>query len=168
MSAYEMLSAAISAAGLLAVALSLVRLREQLQLATNQTASLQRALEVSAESAIDDLFAVATNAFIQWPELRAVFNPDECPPRRLTRETTLRASAIAEILCDAMERSLTVRDVGLSPVSKRLEPWINDSLEKSAFLRTWLLDHRDWYPDELVELAEAAEKSAAVSARSRT
>lgn len=60
---------------------------------------------------IDALHASVTQAYLDYPEMRAVFHEGESGlmPREMSRTDRLRAAAIAEMLCDSMERSLRAR-----------------------------------------------------------
>lgn len=113
----------------------------------------------SAVDTLDTLHVVVTQAYLDHPELRAVFNEGEngIQPRELDRQTQLRAAAIAETLCDAMERALAGRDKRMPEVTDGLMPWIEDSFRKSGFLRTWLRSRRGWYGDALFGVLEHIE-----------
>jgi hypothetical protein len=151
MSVYELSSVGISATGLLAVIVSLGFIRSQVRMMAAQTQRLTDALEMSAESALDGLFIVVTQAYVDHPELRPVFNELEAVGSLPTLDEgmTYRANAIAEMLLDAMERAIKFSNSGLGAASDALNAWILDSFRNSAFLRGWLTAHGAWYAPQL-------------------
>ncbi len=97
MSVYAVISIVTSVGALIAVGISVWMLRGQLEIMGSQTAQLQRTLELSAESSLDALFMLVTQAYLDHPELRCVFNEDETNgnSRALTQDATLRTGALA-------------------------------------------------------------------------
>jgi len=153
MTRYETVSILVSALGLASVIVSLWFLRGQVKLMREQTRRLNETLELSAESTLDSLFIFITQAYMDHPKLRSVFNESEGPTRfeDLTDDDKLRANALAESLLDAMERSLRLHRQGVSSPGL-LVPWIEGSLRGSRFLREWLRMHAGWYQPELLSL----------------
>ncbi|RSM64983.1 hypothetical protein DMB66_18115 [Actinoplanes sp. ATCC 53533] len=170
MSAYEWTSVTVSAIGLLAVIVSLGFVRYQVQIMAQQTERLSHALETSAESALDALFVVVTQAYLEHPTLRPIFNERDAhgalPP--LDEDMTYRANAVAETLLDAMERAMKFSDRGLSGASESLNAWILDSFRYSAFLRGWLDAHATWYAPRLTALLAQATKELEASRAAST
>ncbi|GIM64414.1 hypothetical protein Aau02nite_10230 [Amorphoplanes auranticolor] len=158
MSAYEWTSVTVSIVGLLAVIVSLRFIRYQVRMMAQQTDRLSHALETSAESALDALFVVVTQAYLDHPRLRPIFNERDAigASPALDEDTTYRANAVAEILLDAMERAMKFTDRGLGGASDSLDAWILDSFRYSAFLRGWLDAHASWYAPELTALLARA------------
>jgi hypothetical protein len=153
MTRYETTSLVMSLLGLTAVVASIWFLRGQVRLMSEQTRRLNDTLQMSAESALDSLFVFITQAYMDHPNLRPVFNEGESHLRfeDLSQDDQLRANALAESLLDAMERAIRFREEGLSS-SGPLHRWIEDSLRDSTFLRTWLREHATWYLPELSAL----------------
>ena len=158
MSVYEWASVSISVVGLLAVVVSLGFVRYQMRMMAQQTMRLSDALETSAESALDALFVVVAQAYLDHPKLRPVFNELEAvePLPTLDEDMAHRASAVAETLLDAMERAIKFADRGLPSASDSLNAWILDSFRHSAFLRSWLGTHATWYTPRLTALLAQA------------
>src|SRR2546421_4032157 len=154
MSAYEWASVSISVVGLLAVIVSLGFVQYQVKIMAQQTERLSHALETSAESALDALFVVVTQAYLDHPTLRPIFNERDARGSlpTLDEDMTHRANAVAETLLDAMERAMKFSDRGLSGASDSLNAWILDSFRYSAFLRSWLDAHAAWYAPRLTAL----------------
>jgi hypothetical protein len=109
---------------------------------------------MSAESALDALFVVVTQAYLDHPTLRPIFNERDARGLlpTLEEDMTHRANAVAETLLDAMERATKFSDRGLSGASDSLNTWILDSFRHSAFLRAWLDAHATWYAPQLTAL----------------
>ncbi|GIJ38276.1 hypothetical protein Vwe01_16010 [Micromonospora andamanensis] len=112
-----------------------------------QTQRLSQAMETSAESALDALFVVVTQAYLEYPVLRPIFNEREAagPVPTLDIDMTYRANALAETLLDAMDRAMMFSERGFSGASTSLDAWIVDSFRHSAFLRRWYAEHAGWY-----------------------
>lgn len=165
MTLYEAVTAATSIGALLAVSISVWLFRRQLKIMSDQNAHLTQALEMSAESALDVLFVTVTQAYLEHPELRSLFNEgenglDPAPPDRASLQ---RAAAVAETLSDAMERSLRFEDEGLPQIAAPLRQWIEDSFRQSRFLREWLSAHRRWYDDSLLAVLDSVEHERATA-----
>jgi Tfp pilus assembly protein PilN len=156
---YEWLTVCVSACALLAVIVSIWFLRGQVKVMSEQTKQLRQSLEMSAESAIDELFMVVTQAYLAHPELRPIFNEREAVAAHavLDEETRHRASALAETLLDAIDRALYFRARNLPGSALSLQAWTLDSLRYSAFLRAWLADRRSWYSPEMSAMLERVE-----------
>ena len=148
MTSYDILSISISILGLLAVVVSIWFLRSQVRIMADQTRRLTDTLEMSAETALDGLFVVVTQAYLDHPELRPIFNERESlgNVEIAGDDMRYRANALAETLLDAMERALNFSSQGVSPIIGSLRIWIEDSFRDSTFLREWLAAHRSWYP----------------------
>lgn len=133
--------------------------RNQIRLMTEQNAQLTRALELSAESDLDALFVAITQAYIDHPDLRSIFNEGEAglEPIVPDRHALQRASALAEALCDSMERSLKFEHEGLPEITEALRAWVEDSFRRSGFLRQWLHEHKRWYASLLVDVLHDVE-----------
>ncbi|MEU6020809.1 hypothetical protein [Micromonospora sp. NPDC047134] len=116
-----------------------------------QTQRLSQTMDTSAESALDALFVVVTQAYLEYPALRPIFNEREAigPIPALDIDMTYRANALAEALLDAMDRSMIFSDRGLSSASAALDAWIIDSFRHSGFLRAWFTHHSNWYGSKL-------------------
>src|SRR5437899_2656556 len=105
MTLYDVLSVSISLLGLLAVLVSIWFLRGQVKIMSDQTHRLTDTLQMSAESALDALFVVVTQAYLDHPALRPIFNEHESTRevKATDDDTRFRANALAETLLDAME-----------------------------------------------------------------
>ncbi|NLU81137.1 hypothetical protein HCA58_22900 [Micromonospora sp. HNM0581] len=112
-----------------------------------QTQRLSQAMETSAESALDALFVVVTQAYLEYPALRPIFDEREAigPIPTLDIDMTYRANTLAEMLLDVMDRAIVFSDRGLSGASTSLDAWITDSFRHSTFLRAWYTEHAGWY-----------------------
>lgn len=150
------MSAVTSVGALVAVSISVWMLRTQLSKMSEQNDQLAQAFRQSASATLDELFIHVTHAYLEHPELRCVFNEGEggLYPLPLERADILRANAIAEAICDSMERTLELDDSGLPDVVDSLRNWISDSLAASSFLRNWLHEHRRWYGTALLGLLD--------------
>jgi hypothetical protein len=131
---------------------SLWAVRLQIVFLAKQTDDLARSIAMSAEVAHDTLFASVGQAVLDHPEVGAVLEGAARP--RARRATVLRARSVAEMLCDAMERTLALS--GVTGTEPRTRAWIADTLAESPFVRAWLLEHGRWYTDDLVSYAVAA------------
>lgn len=108
---------------------------------------------------IDALHVSVSQAYLDYPEMRAVFHEGEngILPNELSRSDKLRAAAIAEMLCDSMERSLQGEAKGMPEVIEPVRAWMDDMLRHSGYLRSWLHSHATWYQGPLVARLEAIE-----------
>jgi hypothetical protein len=159
MSTYETITGVTSIGALLAVFASIWMLRRQLIIMERQNRQLDTSLELSTSASLDELYMVATQAFLAHPDLRALFHEDEAAPTRLDRETRLRANALAETIADGMEQTLELERVGMSGVTESLQAWTIDSLRYSEFLRTWINTHQRWHSDRLLKLLAEVESN---------
>ena len=106
MTTFEALSVATALMSLLIVGVSVWILK-------TQTNNLQKAFEDQTESSTDVLLVAVTQAYLDHPSLRPVFNEREAgkTPQHLDDDTRFRASAMAELLADAMDRILRVGEL---------------------------------------------------------
>lgn len=158
MTTYEKISSLLSFAALLGVIFSLLLVGAQLRHMQKQSEEMRRDVRLSAETALDGLFVVATETYLQFPALRPVFNESESdsPVGRPEGDLLWRANALAENLADAMERALGFERDGVPGVEGLLTAWIRDSFADSMFFRTWLSSHRAWYSAELMQIVDEA------------
>ena len=141
---YESIAAITSIGALVTVSASIWMLRRQLLIMQAQNEHVLTSLRLSTEASIDGLYSTVTRAYIDFPELRAVFREDESTsthPVELDEAMRLRANAIAEAISDTMDRTLELPDAGLNSITDSLSPWMVDSLRNSSFLREWLHNH---------------------------
>jgi hypothetical protein len=160
MSLYEGVAAVTSVGALIAVYVTVWMLRRQLKIMELQNKHVLTSLKLSTEGSLDQLYSVITQAYLDYPELRAIFHEDEGNSEQgaLDERTLLRANALAEAITDGMEKTLELPHVGMSDLSASLSAWTADSLRYSSFLRAWLADHRDWYSDSLLDLLRRIER----------
>jgi hypothetical protein len=161
---YELITVGISATALLAVVVSLWFLRGQVRMMSEQTRQLRLTLEMSAESAVDVMFVAVTQAYLEYPALRPIFNEREAltAVAPLDHEATYRASALAEMLLDAIERALNFKRKDLAETADGLQAWIRDSFRNSAFLRAWFATRRSWYSSDIGAILDDVEAEIAV------
>jgi hypothetical protein len=159
-SPYEKVASAVAFVALLGLIASLWLLRQQLKTLIDQTRHVRKSVDVAAEAAIDTLFTTITQAYLAHPELRPIFDERETTtalPAELSDETRFRASALAEALCDSMERGILLEDRKISMGVAPLRPWIFDSFRYSRFFRDWLHARREWYTDNLLDILSKVE-----------
>jgi hypothetical protein len=153
MTVYEVATTTTSVLGLLAVIGSILLVRRQLGVMSDQTRRFTESLQISAESALDNQLLFVSQSYVDHPDLRSIFNEHEQidKPKQLDRQLQLRANAVAEVLLDAMERGMRFESQELHSGSL-LRSWTEDSIRGSSFLRAFLAEHRTWYSPELVAL----------------
>lgn len=160
---YESIAAITSIGALVTVSASIWMLRRQLLIMQAQNEHLLTSLRLSTEASIDGLYSTVTRAYIDFPELRAVFREDESTsthPVELDEAMRLRANAIAEAISDTMDRTLELPDAGLNSITDSLSPWMVDSLRNSSFLREWLHNHGPRFDRPLLDLLRQVERSS--------
>ena len=120
---------------------------------------MRRQTVANEVNTIDALQVGVSQAYIDYPEMRAVFHEGEngLLPEKLSRADQLRAAAIAEMLCDSMERSLNGDAKGMPEVVEPVRAWVDDMLRRSEYLRSWLRSHSEWYQGPLTSRLEALE-----------
>lgn len=113
---------------------------------------MRRQTTANEVNTIDALHVSVSQAYIDYPEMRAVFYEGEngLLPEEMSRADKLRAAAIAEMLCDSMERSLSGDSKGIPEVIEPVRAWVDDMLRHSGYLRFWLRSHAAWYQGPLV------------------
>jgi hypothetical protein len=160
---YESIAAITSIGALATVAVSIWMLRKQLIIMQAQNEHLLTSLRLSTEAYIDGLYATVTQAYMDYPELRALFREDESTstqPVEIDEATRLRANALAEAISDTMDRTLELPNAGLNSITDSLSPWIVDSLRHSSFLREWIHSHKPWFDGPLIDLLHQVERTS--------
>lgn len=137
-----------AAVALIALAVSIWTFRE-----------MRRQTTANEVNTIDALHVSVSEAYIDYPEMRAVFYEGEngLLPEEMSRVDKLRAAAIAEMLSDSMERSLSGDAERMPEVIEPVRAWVDDMLRHSSYLRSWLHSHAAWYQGPLVTRLEAIE-----------
>ena len=114
-----------------------------------------RQARIARTAAMDAAYVPVSQAFLTHPELRPIFYEDDEGDSRLPDlgdpATRLRASVVAEQMCDALEQSL-----GRDRAGRLVRAFIGDAFDNSAYLTTWLLRHEKWYDKRLVAHAKTA------------
>lgn len=123
-----------------------------LAVSTWTTLQVRKQVVAAEVDTIDSLYASVCQAYLDYPEMRAVFHEGEngFQPEEMNRTDLMRAASIAEMLCDSMERVLSGEDKGMPEVIEPLRVWVDDMLRGSRYLRCWLREHENWYRGPLV------------------
>src|SRR5262245_521652 len=156
MTAYEIVYLTFTGLQVLVAIGGFIMVWRSLRFLAQQTRVLSESVEETACLSVGDRQIEIDRIFIEWPGLRKYF----LEGIQISRDDTdyEAALATAQLLANYFETYFLQRRAHsqLYSESTWLE-YINDHLSNSPILRQFILGFREWYTNELVEAARAAE-----------
>lgn len=159
-------SIVVSAISLVGLVVSLYFVGRQGREMTRQTEKIGASLRASADAAINSMYFQASQAMLEYPQLRPIFYEDECDDleshnRALSDQDRVRATVVAEMLLDAMDSTLRVSSYG-PDLREAMAPWaeyVDDAFRTSRFLCEQVQRRANWYHSYLIDRARLAQRS---------
>lgn len=151
LSLYQQLSLAVSAAGFLAVIISVLIL-------ARQTSAVARTTRMQAFVSVRDQMLAIDELFLRYPDLRPYFYGGRYPSKD-DPQLINRAETVAETILDLFEVVILQRERFAIAWSKETwDAYMSHMFASSRFLCDYLDRSAGWFPEELVTLKRRAQR----------
>jgi hypothetical protein len=162
MTSYEISSIVLSIMAIIVASSAALIYHGQVREMMRQNASLAGALRIATTDTLEAGFARITDAFLAYPDLRAIFYEDEATGATTASNTGdmfLRANAIAESTLSLFSSAYRLSGEGDVAELPWFVEYVKGSFLNSSHLRRYALQRRTWSDPRVIIIAEQAESA---------